>query len=45
MEEFKEIVEKCKSSTEQIQAVSKELIEDIHKFDIRKLKEEVREIL
>lgn len=45
MEEFKEIVEKCKASTEQIQAVSKELIEDIHKFDIRKLKEEVREIL
>ena len=45
MEEFKEIVEKCKSSTEQIQTVSGELIENIHKFDIRKLKEEVREIL
>lgn len=45
MEEFQEIVEKCKVSTEQIQEVSKDLVENIRKFDMNKFKEEVREIL
>lgn len=45
MEEFREMVEKCKASTEQIQGVSGDLIENIQKFDVNKLKEEVKDIL
>lgn len=45
MEEFRGIVENCKASTEQIQLVSGNLVENIRKFDVDRLREEVREIL
>lgn len=45
MDEFEKIVAECKASTEQIQAVSGDLVANISKFDVNKLKKEVKEML
>lgn len=45
MDFFEGIVTECKESTEQVKSVSDNLVENIRKFNVNDLKQEVREIL